>query len=437
LSHLGAVRRDILGFLAGLAGDYGDVVAFSVGPISAVLLNHPDHVAEVLVTRHQDVVKGRPLRLARRLLGDGLLTSEGALHARQSRLVSPALHAQRVRGYAGSVVELAGRVGDEWRDGAPVDMMREMVKLATAVAGRTMFQWDMNPATAGAIGRALDDAVALFSRGSVPLADRLLWLPLPSNRRFVRARAYLDAVIYRLIAERRADGRDHGDLLSLLLRTHEEGTGGGMTDRQLRDEALTLFVTAFDTVSLALTWTWYLLAQHPAEVTLLEQELDRVVPGRFPTADDLPDLGYTRAVVAESLRLFPPVYAIAREAVAPLEVGGFTIRPGTLILVSPYLLQRDSRFYADPTRFDPARWIDGPKPPRFAYFPFGGGPRGCIGQAYALQEAALSLATLARRWRATLAAPGPVRLRPLINLRPADGLPMVLHARQAAAVSRP
>jgi cytochrome P450 len=244
-------------------------------------------------------------------------------------------------------------------------------------------------------------------------------------------------VIYRLIAERRTDGRDHGDLLSLLLGARDEASGGGMSDGQLRDEALTLFVTAFDTVSLAMTWTWYLLARHPAAVTLLEQELDRVVPARPPTADDLPALGYTRSVVAESLRLFPPVYAIAREAVVPLEVGGFTIRPGTLILVSPYLLQRDPRFFADPTRFDPRRWVDGPKPPRFAYFPFGGGARGCIGQAYALQEAALILATLARRWRATLADPAPVRVRPLINLRPADGLPMVLHARPTGPASRP
>jgi cytochrome P450 len=431
------VRRDILGFLERLAADYGDVAAFSVGPISAVLLNHPDHVAEVLVARHHDVVKGRPLRLARRLLGDGLLTSEGALHARQSRLVSPALHAQRVRRYAGDVAELAERLGDEWRDRATVDMMGEMVRLATAVAGRTMFRWEMDPPTAAAIGRALDDAVALFSRVSVPLAERLLWLPFRSNLRFARARDYLDRVIYRLIAERRTDGRDHGDLLSLLLGARDEASGGGMSDRQLRDEALTLFVTAFDTVSLAMTWTWYLLARHPAAVTLLEQELDRVVPARPPTADDLPALGYTRSVVAESLRLFPPVYAIAREAVVPLEVGGFTIRPGTLILVSPYLLQRDPRFFADPTRFDPRRWVDGPKPPRFAYFPFGGGARGCIGQAYALQEAALILATLARRWRATLADPAPVRVRPLINLRPADGLPMVLHARPTGPASRP
>jgi cytochrome P450 len=238
-------------------------------------------------------------------------------------------------------------------------------------------------------------------------------------------------VVYGLIAERRQDGRDHGDLLSLLLAARDDQTGGGMTDRQLRDEALTLFVTAFDTVSLALTWTWYLLAQHPRASQELEAELDAVLAGRPPAADDLARLPFTRAVLAESLRLYPPVYAIAREAAVGFAVGGYEIAPGTLILMSPYLLQRDPRFYPEPDRFDPTRWIGGaPRPPRFSYFPFGGGPRGCIGQPYALQEAALVLATLAGRWRMRLAPGPPVGVRPLINLRPRNGVPMVLSARQ-------
>lgn len=433
LGHLPAVRRDILGFLAGVAREYGDIAWFRVGPLPVVLLNHPDYVGEVLLSRHREVVKGRPLRMARRLLGDGLLTSEGELHARQARIVSPALQAQRVHAYGPVVTDLAARLGDGWRDGATVDVMAEMVRLATAIAGRTMFGWQMDPATASDIGRSLDDAVALFSRVSLPLADRLLWLPLPSNRRFARARAHLDAVVYGLIAQRRREGRDHGDLLSLLLAARDERTGGGMTDRQLRDEALTLFVTAFDTVSLALTWTWYLLAQHPRAAAELEAELDAVLGTRVPTADDLGRLPYTRAVLAESLRLYPPVYAIAREAVAEFPIGDYEIAPGTLILMCPYLLQRDRRYFPDPDRFEPARWLAAARPPRFSYFPFGGGPRGCIGQPYALQEAALILATLAGGWRVALAPGPPVGVRPLINLRPRNAVRMVLQARRPAA----
>ncbi|HEU5039576.1 MAG TPA: cytochrome P450, partial [Gemmatimonadales bacterium] len=238
---------------------------------------------------------------------------------------------------------------------------------------------------------------------------------------------------YGLIAERRRDGRDHGDLLSLLLGARDGETGGGMTDRQLRDEALTLFVTAFDTVSLAMTWTWYLLAQHPRVAEELEGELDAVLAGRPPSVEDLPRLPNTRAVLAESLRLYPPVYAIARETVLRFAVGGYEIDPGTLILMSPYLLQRDPRYYPDPERFDPGRWLGSARPPRFSYFPFGGGQRGCIGQPYALQEAALILATLARRWRMALAPGPPVTLRPLINLRPRNGIRMVLRERRPAA----
>jgi cytochrome P450 len=435
LGHLTAIRRDVLGFLSRVAGEFGDIAWFRVGPMPVVLLNHPDYIQDVLLAHHREVVKGRPLRLARQLLGEGLLTSEGDHHARQSRIVSPSLHPQRLHAYGSVVADYTARLGEVWTDGATVDILEEMIRLATAIAGRTMFHWDISPAVASDIGKSLGDAMALFSRVSLPYAERLLLLPLPSNRRFFRARAHLDAVIYRLIEERRGDKRDQGDLLSMLLLARDsEGDGGGMTDRQVRDEALTLFLTAFDTVSLSLTWTWYLLAQHPEAAARLEEELDEVLAGRPPTVDDLARLPYTRAVLAESLRLYPPVYAIAREAVVAFEVGGYPIPPGTLILMSPYLMQRDPRYYPDPTRFEPRRWdhAAGPRPPRFSYFPFGAGARGCIGQPYALQEAALILATLAQRWRLALVPGPPVRLRPLINLRPSDGIRMKLHQRRTA-----
>ncbi len=432
--NLFAIRRDVLGFLTRVAGECGDIASFRVGPMRLVLLNHPDLIKEVLLTNARNFAKGRPLRLAKQLLGDGLLTSEGDFHARQSRIVQPALHAERIRGYGTVVVDRAERACGRWRDGETLDVMREMITLATEIAGTTMFHWDMEPAVAADVGAALDDAMSLFSRASIPLAEWLLKLPLPSSRRFHRAKAHLDAVIYGLIAERRSEARDLGDLLSMLLLAQDrEGNGGSLTDRQVRDEALTLFLTALDTTSLALTWTWYLLSQHPAVETELHAEIDRVLGDRSPAVDDLDRLPYTRMVFLESMRLYPPIYAIARQAIEAFTVGGCSVPAGTLVLVSPYLMHRDPRYYADPARFDPQRWNPDAtaRPPKFAYFPFGGGPRGCIGQPYAMQEGVLVLAAVARRWRMRLVPGHSVAFRPLINLRPRNGMPMILAQRGA------
>jgi len=438
LGELLPVRRDILGFLTRLAAEFGDVACFRVGPIRAVLLNHPDFIQEVLVTNHRNFVKGRPLRLAKELLGGGLLTSEGEFHARQSRIVSPALNPQRLPGYGPVVTDYALRMSKDWSDGTPINILDEMIRLALAIAGKTMFSWDIDSSVAAGIGRALDDAMSLFSRVSLPGAEWLLRLPLPSSRRFFRARAHLDAVIYGLIRERRQRPGEEHDLLSMLLLAQDsEGDHGRMTDRQVRDEALTLFLTAFDTVSLSLTWVWYALARHSEVEAALWAELDRALGARPPIVEDLGNLPYTRMVLSETLRLYPPIYAIAREAVASFSVGGCTVPAGTLILMSPYVMQRDPRYYADPERFDPLRWdpATGKKPPRFSYFPFGGGPRGCIGQAYALQEASLVIATLAQRWRLRLAPGYSVVLRPLINLRPQSGIPMIPEERARPVLS--
>jgi cytochrome P450/pimeloyl-ACP methyl ester carboxylesterase len=440
LGQLLPLRSDILGFLTRLAEEYGDVSSFRAGTIRAVLLNHPDHLQEVLATNHRNFVKGRPLRLARQLLGEGLLTSEGELHARQSRIVTPALHPQRLPGYGPAVTDCAARLGRGWTAGTQVNILDEMIRLALAIAGKTMFGWNVDSSVAAGIGRALDDAMSLFSRVSLPGAEQLLRLPLPSNRRFFRARAHLDQVIYGLIEERRRRPGEVRDLLSMLLLAQDsEGDRVRMTDRQVRDEALTLFLTAFDTVSLSLTWVWYALARNPEVEARLWEELDRVLGGRTPMVEDLASLPYTRMVLSETLRLYPPVYAIARESVAEFSVGGFTVPAGTLVLMSPYVTQRDRRYYADPERFDPSRWdpATGSRPPRFSYFPFGGGPRGCIGQAYALQEASLIIATLAQRWRLRLAPGYKLVLRPLINLRPRAGIPMIPEARSNGIRMRP
>lgn len=430
--NLLAIRRDVLGFLTRVAREGGDIASFRVGPIRLVLLNHPDYIRDVLVTNARNFVKGRPLRLATRLLGNGLLTSEGDFHARQSRIVQPALHTERIRGYGAVVVERAERMGERWRSGETLDVMREMITLATEIAGTTMFHWDMDSAVAEGVGTALDECMSLFSRASLPWAELLLKLPLPSSRRFYRAKAHLDGMIYRLIAERRREGGDRGDLLSMLLVAQDsEGDGGGMTDTQVRDEALTLFLTALDTTSLALTWTWYLLSQHPAAEMELHAELEGVLGSRSPVIEDIDRLPFTRMVFHEAMRLYPPIYAIARQAVDAFTVGGYTVPAGTLVLMSPYLMHRDARYFAEPARFDPWRWnhAAAARPPKFAYFPFGGGPRGCIGQPYAMQEGILVLAAIARRWRLRLTPGHRVEFRPLINLRPRHGMQMVLERR--------
>ena len=430
-----AMRRDVVAFLRRTAARYGDVAWFRVGPTRVVLLNHPDYIREVLQTNSRNFVKGRPLHLARHLLGEGLLTSEGDVHQQQSRTVQPALHAERIQAYGAVMTDCAERWCGAWCDGAAVDMLREMTGLATTIAGRTLFHWDLGPDDATRIVTALEDASRLFSRASVPFAEWLLKLPLPSTRRFYRAKALLDEAIHGLIAERRRDGRGRDDVLSLLLAQQAAGGATATTDTQLRDQALTLFLTALDTTSLALTWTWYVLSQHPEEEAQLHAELDRVLGDRLPTTDDVEQLAATRRIFLESMRLYPPIYAVAREALDAFEVGGYTIPAGTLVLMSPYVMQRDPRYYRDPERFDPRRWDSrsGPQPPRFAYFPFGGGPRGCIGQSYAMLEGVLTLAALARRWRMRLVPGQRIALLPLINLRPRYGMRMLLERRARPA----
>ena len=432
LRHLLALRRDIIGFLTTLAEEYGDIVYFKAGPIDVVLLNHPDYVKDVLVTHHRNFVKGRPLEMAKHLLGEGLLTSEGEFHSRQWRLVQPAFHHKRIEAYGAAMTEYASRLSARWQDGMTVDVAQEMMQMSTAIAGKTMFNAEVETEAAEIVA-ALTTASSLFARVSLPFAEWLLKLPLPSTFRFHRAKARLDATIYRMIDERRQSGKDYGDLLSMLLLAQDaDGDNGRMTDQQVRDEALTLFLTAFDTTSLALTWTWYLLSQNPEAEAELHAELDQVLGERLPSVEDLAKLKYTRMVLTEAIRFYPPLYVIARQALSDYPVDQYVVPAGALILMSPYLLHRDARFYSAPDKFDPQQWAaDKHAPiPKYAYFPFGGGPRSCIGESFAWMEGILVLATLAQRWRMRLEPGHPVALLPLVNLRPKYGMRMIVQRRQ-------
>lgn len=432
-SQVLALRRDPTGFLLRLAREYGPIVRLRLAGRDTFLLNDPDHIRDVLVTHQRNFRKGPALDRARRLLGDGLLTSNGEHHQRQRRLAQPAFHRQRVASYGEVMVEYALRTRARWQDGATLDLSHEMMQLTLGIVGKTLFDADVE-GEADELGAALTDIVNLFDLVSLPFAELLERLPLPSNRRFARAKARLDATIYRLIQERRQQPTDRGDLLSMLLLTHDvEGDGGQMSDTQVRDEALTLFLAGHETTANALSWTWYLLAQHPEVVAQLQAELDRVLGSRPPTVDDLSHLSYTRMIFSEALRLYPPAWIIGRRALEDYPIGGYVIPANAVVIMSQYVMHHSPRYYPEPFRFDPLRWTPEAQQgrPKFAYFPFGGGTRLCIGEAFAWMEGVLLLATLAQQWQMRPVPGQQVALQPRVTLRPRDGLRLRLERRRA------
>jgi len=428
-------RKDILGFAETATAGYRDVVTFDLAGTRWAIVNHPDLIRDILVTHQRSFAKGRALERAKRVVGNGLLTSEGEFHLRQRRLAQPAFHRDRIATYAEQMVRYAVRVGEGWRDGDTVDMHQEMMHLTLAVVSKTLFDADIE-SQSDEIGAAVTTILDSFALVMLPFPGVMERLPLPFARRFRKARARLDTTIYALIAARRASREDRGDLLSMLLQaTDVDGDGTGMSDKQLRDEALTIFLAGHETTANNLTWTWYLLSQHSDVAARLHAEVDAL--DGTPTMSDLGRLPYTRMVVQESMRLYPPAYAIGRRALEDYDCGDYVLREGTIVLVLPWLQHRDARWWPDPTRFDPERWAPEHTTdrPKFSYFPFGAGTRICIGEQFAWTEAILMLATLAQRWHATLAPGHPVELQPLITLRPKHGMRMVLQRRGVSPFS--
>ncbi len=425
------LRQDPLGYMQGLTATYGDAVSVQLPQRRLYVFNHPDYIRDILVTKDRSFVKGRALQRLQPILGSGLLTSEGSVHLRQRRLIQPIFHRQRLVAYAGAMVECATRTAgsQRWQDGALVDMHAEMMQLTLAVVGQTLFAKDIE-GEAREIGNALNILTANFWRMTSPLANIFLHIPTRKNRQLREAASTLDRLVYQMIEERRADG-DRGDLLSLLLAARDESSGEGMSNNHVRDETMTLLLAGHETTANALTWTWYLLAQHPEAEAALHAELDDVLGGHTPSLGDLDHLTYTRRVLSESMRLYPPAWTISRLASEDVQIGEFHVPKGTAILVSQWLMHHDARYYADPWRFDPQRWTSEQQAarPKFTYFPFSAGSRVCIGEHFAWMEATLLLATLAQRWQPRLAKDEPVLLRPSITLRPRAGLPMRLSRR--------
>ena len=419
-------NSDSLGFVQHCAREYGDVVLTRFLYVPALFLYNPADIEYVLATGSKNFIKPASLRspFFQRLVGGGLVTSEGDFWRRQRRLAQPAFHHQRINSYAETMVNFTERMLDRWGDGRTLDAHEEMMMLTRAIVAQTLFSADVS-GDARDIGDALSRIVKPFASQAT-----LKWildnrLPTPAHIRFNRDVRRIDRFVYRLIEERRASGEDTGDLLSMLLSARDED-GSGMSDKQLRDELMTIFLAGHETTALALTWAWVLLAQNPEAEAKLAAELEEVLGGRAPTAEDLPRLRYADWVVKESMRLYPPAWGVGREAVRECEVGGFRVPAGMQVFAFQWVVQRDPRWFRDPLAFRPERWGEESisQIPRYAYFPFGGGPRLCIGNYFATMEAVLLLATVARRFRLRLAEGRRIELMPAMSLRPKGGVLM-------------
>ena len=432
LGNLPDFGRDMLGFFTDCAREYGDVVSLRLAGFPACLLNHPRHFEYVLVTNHRNFIKHSFFwRHVTALFGESLLTSEGDSWLRRRRLAAPAFQHERVAGYGRVMVDYAERRLEGWREGEVRDIHQEMMHLTMEIVTKTLFDIEMAGEAAGGVGAAFDMGsaeIAVRFRRPFKIPDAV---PLPSNLRYRRAVRRLDELVYGIIKERRRNPSDRGDLLSMLMAARDED-GDAMSDRQLRDEVITLFLAGHETTALALTWTWYLLARHPEKEAKLLSELDRVLGGRAPSVEDMPRLPYAGSVVYESMRLYPPAYAFGREAVADCEIGGYHIPRGTTVFLSPWVMHRDGRFFERPEEFEPERWENNlmKRLPKLAYLPFGGGPRVCIGNSFAMMEATLLLAAIARKFKLGLSADQAAAPFPSITLRPVSGMRMNITARR-------
>ena len=413
-----------------LANTYGDAAHYKLGRQHVVFLNSPEYIREILVAQNSNFVKERTVQRMKMLVGEGLITSEEPFHRKERVLAQPAFYRQRISGYADAIVQKAVAFRDRWRAGQQLDIALEMMHLTLDVIAKTLFDTDV-AAEVEEISREVNAIMRLYNfLVMVPYAEMLQHYPLPGMRRFRRARGRLNAMVYRMIEEHRKHKGDRGDLLSMLLAARYDD-GSAMPDLQVRDEVMTIFLAGYETVANALTWTWYLVSQNPYAERRMHEELDAVLGGREPTYEDVPKLKYTEMVLAESMRLYPPAWAMGRLALAAFALGPYFMPKGTNVFLCQYVMHRDPRYFPDPERFDPARWTPEAKAsrPRFSYFPFGAGARQCIGESFAWMEGILVLATLAQRWGPRLSPGHPVAVQPLITLRPKYGMKMILEER--------
>ena len=424
-------NRDQLGFIERTRDEYGDIVWMRFLYVPALFLYHPDEIEYVLVTNPKNFIKSMSLRsnFFRRLVGNGLLTSHGEEWKRARRLSQPAFHRERVASYGQVMVDYTNRLTAKWQDGEDRDIHRDMMRLTLEIVVRCLFSADVS-SEVDEVGATLKELVKPFASQAT-----LGWilnnrLPTPAHLRFHRLARKIDNVVYRIISERRRTGEDKGDLLSMLLAARDED-GSQMSDRQLRDEVMTLFLAGHETTALTLAWTWYLLGTHPEAEEKFHAELAEVLGGRPPTAADLPRLKFTEQIAKECMRLYPPAYGLGREAINDCEIGGYRVPAGTQVFLFQWATQRDPRFYEEPAAFSPERWTEDfiEQLPKYAYFPFGGGPRACIGASFAMMEIILGLAAIGQKFRLEIDGDHPVCIFPAMSLRPRDGIKVMVKNR--------
>jgi cytochrome P450 len=419
-----------MGTLQRAARDYGDVVTLPVFGTDRILVSRPEYIQQMLILEQGKLHKSTLTKMAvKPLLGQGLLISEGEFWRRQRRLAQPAFHRGRVNAYSPVMVECALERAKDWRNGETRNIAEEMMKVSLEVAVRTLFGTSL-AGDSESIGKAMTFLMRHYlRRARTPWRIPESW-PTPANRRAQKDGEYMDSLVYRIIGERKKESGTRNDLLALLMAAMNDD-GSQMTERQLRDETMTLFVAGHETTALTLSWTWYLLSENRAAEGRLHEELGRVLGGKPAELGDLEKLPYLHAVILESLRLFPPAFMLARTSVEKMNIGGYEIPAGTTLLASQWVMHRDVRFFEQPERFLPERWVDGleQRLPAGAYFPFGDGPRRCIGQGFAMLETALVIAAIAQRFRFRLTPGFPIATEPLVTLRPRYGIEMRVEER--------
>ena len=427
--------RDLLGFYMDAAKTYGDIVHFGSGSFSTYFLVHPDYIKHVLQDNNRNYPKKNRFNdMLKPLAGESLLTSDGEVWRQRRRMSQPSFHRERIAGFATSMTDATQAMLERWEPLAeqrqPFDVGREMQRITLSIVGRALFSADISGDT-DEMGQAVTEIFQHFNHRFTHPLSLPESVPTPRNRRFHKAIERLDAVAYRLIAEHRQAETEYADLLSMLIAARDEETGEGLNDQQIRDEVGTFLGAGHETTAVTLAWTWYLLSKHPEVERKLHAEVDAVLEGRVPTIADIPQLSYTKMVIQETMRLYPPAWALSRGILNDDEIDGYRIPAGALMALSPYVTHRHADFWDNPEGFDPERFTPEQiaERPRYAYFPFGGGPRQCIGNEFALMEAQLIVAMVAQKYRLHLVPGQRIEPEPIFTLRPSSSVQVTLHAR--------
>lgn len=421
---------DMLGFLLNTAREYGDIAFFKIGSRRIYLLSHPDLIQQVLITDNRNFTKSRALKRSKAVIGEGLLTVEGDTHLERRRLLQPAFHTRSIETYADTMRDATAELVESWEYNKSFDIHKEMMKLTLAIVTKTLFGTETK-SESDEIGKCLTTIVKQFPRMLFPYSEYLDNLPIPSIRKFKQSLNRLDQIIYSLIEERRGEQENKNDILTTLINAQDEESGSRLTDYEVRDEAMTLFIAGQETTANALVWTIYLLCTNPEIKTKLQEELDTILNKDLPSFEDIRNLEYTNMVFKEAMRLYPPAWNVARQAIEDYEIDEYTIPSGADIYMSPYVVHHDERFFPEPFKFNPERWKEeqASSLPRFAYFPFGGGTRRCIGEPFAMMEGVLIIAAIFSRFDVKITPDQKIVPDALITIRPKHGMKVNLKKR--------